>query len=123
MPADLFTHAAPKPRRYTVDPKGPVIQGDPDITLILPHPRLAWPLARIELHQHDDGRWMWSASICGGGYKVGPKWGRFADTRDDARRLAAAELLERIDKRRPESLAITPKMHRDIREFAVERMI
>lgn len=83
------------------DGDGPVVQGEADETLILPHPRLAWDRARIELHLHSDGLWMWSVSVagdggCGGGYKVGPKWGRFAESRDDALAFAIAEARAKI---------------------------
>lgn len=78
-----------------VDGSGHVVQGPVAEVLTLPHPRMAWPLARIELHPHDDGLWMWSASSAGGGYRVGVKWGKFAETRDDAAHYAARELLDR----------------------------
>jgi len=48
--------------------------------------------------QHDDGRWMWATGTCGGGYKVGPKWGNFAATQQEATRYAAAELLDAAQK-------------------------
>lgn len=122
MQLDLFAQTAPSPRKYTVDPDGPVVRGEPDVTLTLPHPRLALPLATIELHRHEDGRWMWGVTMVGGGYRVGPKWGKFADTRDEARRHAAAELLERIERRTPDSLGITPKLHAAIRAFALQHL-
>lgn len=83
------------------DGLGPVVQGEADETLILPHPRLAWDRARIELHRHTDGLWMWSVSLhgdegAGGGYKVGPKWGRFAESRDDALFFAVQEATKKI---------------------------
>lgn len=123
MQLDLFAHTTPPPRQsYTVDPDGPVVQGEPHEMLTLPHPRLAWPLAEIQLHRHEDGRWMWGVTGAGGGYKVGPKWGKFAATRDDARRHAAAELLERIEARTPDHLGITPKLHAAIRTFALQHL-
>lgn len=87
-----------------VDANGPVIQGDPQEYLFLPRHGNACPLAEIELHQHTDGRWMWSASYgllngSGRSYKVGPKWGRFAATRHDALRAAVDELVGGITKR------------------------
>lgn len=86
--------------RKPVEPNGRVLQGDPDVVFRLKHPRLAWDRARIELHQHTDGLWMWSASFhCdnfGGGYRVGAKWGRFAQTRDDALFYAASEIEESL---------------------------
>ena len=88
----------------SVDPFGPVIQGDPQEYLCLPCSGNVNPLAEIELHQHTDGRWMWSASYSllncsGSGYKVGPKWGRFAATRQDALRAAVDELASGVSKR------------------------
>ncbi|MBT0780551.1 hypothetical protein [Paracoccus sp. pheM1] len=91
----LFDALRQPPVMRPVEPSGTVVQGEIDETLTLPHPRLAWPLARIELHQHVDGLWMWSVSMAGGGYRVGPKWGKFAQSRDDARSYACDELLER----------------------------
>ena len=79
-----------------VDPDGHVIQGEPDEVLRLPHPRLAWDIARIQLHRHSDGLWMWAIGHAVVGFRVGPKWGRFADTRDDALYYAAQELIARM---------------------------
>ena len=91
--------AIPRP----VEPYGEVLQGDPDAVYRLRHPRLAWDRARIELHQHTDGLWMWSTSFCcdnsGGGYRVGAKWGKFAQTRDDALFYAASEIEARLKGR------------------------
>lgn len=43
---------------------------------------------------------MWSTNMQtetrGGGYKVGEKWGKFAETRDDALHYAINELRERL---------------------------
>ena len=102
------------PQLRPVDPDGPVIQGEPHETLRLPHPRLAWDMARIELHRHTDRLWMWSAGDAGGGYRVGPKWGRFAATRDDALHYAARELIARMERMiaRPHGYAITPAQMR-----------
>jgi len=92
------TRAPAAPRR--IDPDGEVVRGDIMETLILPHPRMAWDYARIELHPHTDGRWMWSTSWSdeqgGGSYRVGPKWGNFAQTRDDALFYACAEMRDRM---------------------------
>lgn len=55
----------------------------------------------IELAKHEN-RWMWSASIntpwsfCG--YKVGPKWNKFADTPYKALVEAIDEIKERAKK-------------------------
>lgn len=114
---ELFAFDA-RVRREPVDPDGPVLQGPADITLTLPHPKLAWALARIEVHPHKDGRWMWSASVCGSGYKVGPKWGRFAPDQQAATRCAADEILAHIDRRTPDSMGISWSEWRQILRFA-----
>lgn len=94
------------------DPYGQVLQVDPDETLLLP--RKGWvDMARIELHRHIDGRWMWATGYslptgCGSSYKVGPKWGHFAASRADALRAAVDELIASISKRAAD--AITPKI-------------
>lgn len=106
---DLFALMRNPPVRCPVDPDGPVIQGEPDETLRFRHPRLAWDIARIELHLHSDGLWMWATSGGGGSYKVGPKWGRFARTRDDALYYATQELLTGLRRKldQPEGYALT----------------
>jgi len=79
-----------------VSPHGVVIQGQADNSFVLPHPHLVWPLAQIDLHKHSDGTWMWGVNFSTGhhgrGYRVGPKWGKFAVTREDALFYAAREL-------------------------------
>ena len=65
-----------------------------------------YPLIRIQLAQHTDGRWMWAVSISGPvsgyGYAPNPKWGKFASSRggavEGARQEAAAYLKEPGDK-------------------------
>ena len=109
-------HSAPITR--PIDPDGPVIKGAAEITLRLPHPRLAWDLAAIELHRHEDGLWMWSVQICGAGYKVGPKWGNFAETQAAATYHAACEMLRATDGMRPEGKGITAAQLAQIRQFA-----
>lgn len=94
----LFTDHRPAPKLEPVDPDGPVIDGAPDVTYRLPHPKLAWDMAAIQIHQHEDGRWMWAVHTAGGGYKVGPKWGRFAESALTAASFAAAELLDWCDR-------------------------
>ncbi len=86
-----------------VDPDGPVVQGQVDEVLALKNPKLpnGVPTAKIELHQHSDGKWMWSTSAHlsndgGYGYRVGPKWGKFAGCRDDALHWARKELTNRL---------------------------
>lgn len=65
---------------------------------------MAWNFADIKLHRHDDGLWMWSVAFCcdgeGSGYQVGPKWGKFAETRDDALFYAIAEMRTRLEARK-----------------------
>lgn len=103
---DIFGLWQPPPD-YTfekVEIDGAVVQGAPDETLALPRKGNLNPLAEIELHQHSDGRWMWSASFgllnCSGhSYKVGPKWGRYAETRAGALRGAVDELTARLSDR------------------------
>jgi hypothetical protein len=89
----------PKIKRPVNDALG-VVLGEVDEVLRLPHPRLAWDRARIELHRHTDGLWMWGTSwhadMAGCSYKVGPKWGNFAETRDDALHFAVDEVLSRM---------------------------
>lgn len=101
---DMFAAIAPTrapPIIRRADPDGPVIQGKIDEVLTLPHPRLRWARARIELHRHTDGLWMWAIGYhddggSGGGYRVGPKWGNFASTRDDALFYACEEMRDRM---------------------------
>ncbi|MCG7522239.1 hypothetical protein [Ruegeria sp. Ofav3-42] len=101
---DLFDLMVSPPQIEPVDTYGPVIQGDVDEVLTLPNKKqpLGAPTARIELHKHTDGRWMWSTSAeleCRGfGYRVGPKWGKFAASRDDALHWARKELCEKLSR-------------------------
>lgn len=117
---DLFAALRSPAIRLPCDPHGPVIQGECDESLVLPHPRLAWPLAQIDLHRHTDGLWMWGISKAGGGYRVGPKWGRFAATRDDALHWAVQELLDWHGSRKnpPDSIFLTPAQFAKIRTWA-----
>lgn len=83
-----------------VDPNGPVTPlGNIQETLRLPHPKMVWDTASIELHPHENGEWMWATSVCTGSegysYQVGPKWGKFARSRSDALWLAADEIERR----------------------------
>lgn len=117
---DLIPHP---PIVLTFDPDGPVVQGPAHETLILPHLRMAWHLAEIELHPHDD-MWMWAASSpCCGHRKVGAKWGRFAACRDDAAHYAACEILRGAERLRAsrlgvESAVITAAQLRQIEVWA-----
>jgi len=97
---------------------GSVVRDEPDEVHRLPHPRMAWDYAVIELHQAGNGLWMWSVSHCddcgnGGGYRVGEKWGRFARSRDDALYYAIEELRDKVARRRRPC-----KSHRRILDWA-----
>lgn len=101
---DLFAGLRGPMIQRAVDPDGPVISGQVDEMICLPQPRLAWDAARIELHQdRASGHWMWSASynsgLVGHSYRVGTKWGRFAQSRDDALYYAIAEIRDRLADR------------------------
>lgn len=91
--------------RRPVEPHGQVIQDDSAIELfehgggkLKPSGRLAAGIT-IEVAQHTDGLWMWSASGSIGtgywGYRVGPKWGKFTGSREDAITAACNEIAER----------------------------
>jgi hypothetical protein len=99
----LFDVIRRPPIKKPVDPYGPVLQSEPDYTFRLKHPRMAWDRAKIEIHRHHDGSWMWSTSrYCdnaGGGYRVGEKWGKFAETREDALFYAVTEIEQRLDEK------------------------
>lgn len=81
----------------------PVLQGEIDTLLCLPHPTMAWDRASIELHPDADGHWMWATSYqCdsgGSGYRIGGKWGNFAHSREDALYYAVTELRAAIKRR------------------------
>ncbi|HEV7436126.1 MAG TPA: hypothetical protein VGO22_14795 [Pseudorhizobium sp.] len=96
----LFDAVRRPPLIKKIDAYGSVLQAEPDHTFRLKHPRMAWDRARIEIHQHRDGTWMWSTRWqCeseGGGYRVGEKWGKFAESREDALFYAAQEIEQRL---------------------------
>lgn len=100
---NLFDALHAPPVQVPIDANGSVVQGDVDEYLFLPHPRMAWHRAEIELHRHENGLWMWSTSWhCeeqGSGYRVGPKWGKFAESRADALFYAVREITSRLDGR------------------------
>lgn len=91
--------------RRPVMPHGHVIQDEALIELLefgdvrLKPPSKAVSSITIEIAQHADGLWMWSTSGVirkeYRGYRVGPKWGLFAETRQDAITAACNELAER----------------------------
>jgi hypothetical protein len=101
----LFDTLRTPPVRVRVEPHGDVLSAElePDFTFTLPHPRMAWHRAEIEIHRHANGLWMWSissmADMSGGGYRVGPKWGKFAETREDALFYACEEMLQRLGEK------------------------
>ncbi|WP_022727266.1 hypothetical protein [Fodinicurvata sediminis] len=115
----IFDVIVPPAIRRPVEPYGNVVQEESHETLRLPHPRIAWGKARIELHQHSDGLWMWATNFnlsgWGGGYRVGPKWGKFADTRDAALHHAVQEIKGRVAKRARET---TDKERREVTVWA-----
>ena len=89
------------PARMPVIPDGAVCGPEyPVQSLRAPVPGCRYGYATIELAQHVDGRWMWGTSYAttwsGGGYRIGPKWGQFADTRAAALREALLELDGRV---------------------------
>lgn len=57
------------------------------------------PYITIEIAQHTDGMWMWSTSCFWkgrySGYRVGPKWGNFTYSREDAITAAVREVFGR----------------------------
>lgn len=109
----LFDALRRPPVRIAVDADGPVVRDDPDFTFRLPHPRMAWDRAEIKIHRHTDGLWMWSTShhadMGGGGYRVGAKWGKFAETREDALFYACEELERHLGDRDTADVALIRK--------------
>lgn len=101
----LFDSLRRPPVRLPVEAHGSVLDPsvNPDFTFRLPHPRMAWDRAEIEVHRHEDGLWMWSASFMaeseGSSYRVGPKWGKFAASREDALSFAVDELQARLGRK------------------------
>jgi hypothetical protein len=83
------------------DPEGEVLQTEPDETIRLPHPEMAWDSAAIELHRFGE-LWAWSTSVCtssgGWTYRVAEKWGQYAWTRDDALYWATQEIIKRLTR-------------------------
>lgn len=90
-----------------VDPYGPVIQDDDQVEFLEfgkttlfddQRKRVSIPSIQILIAQHTDGLWMWSTRVYGlmggRGYRVGPKWGNFAPTHQDAIAAACNEIEE-----------------------------
>lgn len=94
---DLLDMMHELPIQRPINPHGSVVQHN--INEVLEH---EYGVAKIELHQHEDGLWMWSTSFQfkehGRGYRVGPKWGQFTKTRNDALYWATRELQDQIAK-------------------------
>jgi hypothetical protein len=97
---NLFAAIRQPPVMLSVNVDGPVLQTEPDLTITLPHPRMAWDRARLEIHRHTNGLWMWSASFQienqSASYRVGEKWGKFASTKSDAIFYAVEELESKL---------------------------
>lgn len=95
----MFDLLRPVPIRRAVNPDGMVIAGRIHTVLRLPHPRHKRDLARIEIHPHEN-YWMWATAfdleLGGNGYRVGPKWGHFAASMEDAIYWAVRELQKGI---------------------------
>ena len=99
---DLFR---PAPLFRAVDPDGMVITERIHTVLRLSHPRQKQDdLARIEIHPHES-YWMWatafSIELGGSGYRVGPKWGHFASSMEDAIYWAVRELQKGVSRYGP----------------------
>jgi hypothetical protein len=104
----LFDVMHEPPIRQPVDPDGPVVTDGIDEVWELKGRHACAVLARIEVHRDGDGGYfMWAISHPNGGYRVGPKWGRFAVTAYDARFYAARELIDYVSARPgPETQAV-----------------
>lgn len=91
-----------------IDPAGTTVQDNSDIEFLtfgefkLLGGKCVSQLT-IELSEHIDGRWMWGVNAYtgdwSGGFKVGPKWGRFAVTRRDALIAAIEEMRAMVIER------------------------
>ena len=99
----MFSLFRPEPVRRAVDPQGMVISGRVHTVLRLANPKEPdWDIARVEIHPYD-GRWMWATAFSidgqgGNGYRVGPKWGKFAASMEDAIYWAVQELQSAVAK-------------------------
>lgn len=99
----MFSLFRPEPMRRAVDPQGMVISGRVHTVLRLAHPKEPnCDIARVEIHPYE-GRWMWATAFSingqgGNGYRVGPKWGKFAASFEDSIYWAVQELRESIAK-------------------------
>lgn len=96
---DLFFEPPPAPATRRIDPDGWVCTDDQIFdTIKLGDYRTG---LRIELAKHE-GRWMWGTEFhtptAGCGYRVGPKWGNFADTLRSALMQACDEIRARAPK-------------------------
>lgn len=101
----LLDAMIPPPIRRPVDVDGQVIPIDQIDEVLSWEGTGFWNRARIELHvDRTSGLFMWASSFGaherGSGYRVGPKWGKFAPTRESALHWAVAEIKERMGEPR-----------------------
>lgn len=81
-----------------IDGLGQVVQGPIDEVYDCPGMK-SWQRCSIEIHKDQkSGLFMWATKHFNGGYRVGPKWGKFAGSRADALELAKDELRKKIDE-------------------------
>ena len=99
----MFPLFRPEVSRGEVDPQGMVVSSRVHTVLRLAHPKEdGKDTARIEIHPHE-GRWMWSTAFCidgqgSSGYRVGPRWGKFAASMEDAILWAVQELQANVSQ-------------------------
>jgi hypothetical protein len=99
----MFPLLRPEADRAEVDLQGMVVSSRVHTVLRLAHPmEEGKDTARIEIHPHE-GRWMWSTAFCidghgGSGYRVGPRWGKFAASMEDAILWAVHELQANVSQ-------------------------
>lgn len=95
----MFSIFRPEPVRRDPDQhgRGVIASGRVHTVLRLAHPKGdGTDRARIEIHPHE-GRWMWATAFSLDGYgssayQVGPGWGKFAASMEDAIFWAVQEL-------------------------------
>jgi len=93
MQFDLFPQLEPVLIDEGCDPDGPVCKDhEIDEVIKLNHKKVN---LRIELAKHGE-RWMFSSAIStpdgGNSYRVGKKWGKFTNSREDAIYFASAAI-------------------------------
>jgi hypothetical protein len=105
-PPELLRRMHAPPVLRAVDPDGPGLPPDTAVEKVtLPNPRKGWrgaPLAEISLARDAGGLWMWGwgwqTAEAGSFTGIGPKWGRFAETRADALFWGAQDLVAAMEK-------------------------